>query len=212
MVLEDSRSDLQVHALLDSSLSKPERRMMRYPVLFLAVLLAGCGFQEHQEQRTVQETSKIIASHERDVNERYMPPAVEIEKDPKTGTEKIKIAPQADIASTDNVGVNAGQKSLWEDSLKDVYPMGIKLMLIAFGLLCIFSVCYLGWKGIRLIFPASAPAAVSLADSVLAKQIHWAEAKANEALDPEEKAKHSMTLARLEKERGILNSKGVKNG
>ena len=176
---------------------------MRHAVLFSVLFLAGCSaFQEHQEQRTVQETSKIIASHERDVNERYLPTVVETETDPKTGITKTKVSPPAEIHTADSVNVNANQKSFWDDMSAYSYPFFVKLIGLALGL---FLLGLLVWAWRKQ--SAAVDQAYQLADEALARQIRKRRERAQESTDPMEVTHHSVSIADLEAERGKLRAK-----
>lgn len=175
---------------------------MRYAIPFILLLLAGCGFQEHQEQRTVQETSKIIASHERDVNERYLPTVVETETDPKTGITKTKVSPPADIHTSDNLGINAGQKSFWDDSASSSYPFFVKLIGVVVGA---FLLGLLLWALRRQSLAVNE--AYQLADATLAAQIKKRRERAAMATSHQEVAHYQTDIADLEAERGKLRAK-----
>lgn len=181
---------------------------MRYVILLLLVLCAGCGVQEHRDASSDKIAEKIAGTRRIDFIENQQPqaqPSIETETDPKTGkvTTKINPAPPAVHREySEGVELDAKIKSESSESSADSYPLGIKLIFLALGL---FLLGLIVWALRRQ--SAAVNEAYQLADESLAAQIRKRRERAAMATSHQEVAHYQTDIADLEAERGKLKGK-----
>lgn len=185
-------------------------RMLAYPYYYgclVVLLFTGCGVQEHSEQRTAREVTKVVADRDSEFLAHYAPqpqPTVVTtqSKDGSTTTTVTPPPPTVDIHAKEGARVNVNEKGWWTFSEEDSYPLFVKLIGLAVGL---FMLGLLVWAWRKQ--SAAVDQAYQAADEALARQIKKRRERAQETTDTREIAHNAVSIADLEAERGKLRGK-----
>lgn len=174
------------------------------------ILLCGCGAivpKESTNEKTLQANIALQNSQAGEITKQVEASQPPINISGSSNSLSLTILPtKTSIAETNAAESSTVAKDDFVSKVKSSIPMFVKLIGFAFGIALLFGVIAgIIWYVKRS--SAAGAAAITLADNSIASLIHKHTTLAMTTTDPVVIAQNTATIAELEKQRGVLNSK-----
>lgn len=194
--------------------------MHRWPLIaFFALFLAlsGCGTvvpTQRQENAATRVADQSGGKSQFEYATRIHPsfwPEVTVSNIGK-GTVRVVPPLNVDTTLTSEMEAKAGSRDIWSFSLIQTIPLGVRLILLAIGLIMLMAVAWYLFRKFRFLSVAKevadrrAAEAIAKADQAFSDMADKARERAVVANDPKEAAVAALETARVEKARGKLRA------